>query len=170
MVSPLSDNLTLPSSILAAYSICQVQGRNLPVRIMNTSNIDIELHAGQKVGEFYPVLDIPDMSECVASTTELSSPPSNLALSDIKQQLEDSLSPDLSTGARQAILETLLQFADVFDESLGHTNVIQHTIDTGNSVPIRQYPRRLPYAFRAETRTQVQDMLKQGVIQPSCSP
>ena len=33
MVSPISDNLTLPSNILAAYSVCQVQGRTLPVRL-----------------------------------------------------------------------------------------------------------------------------------------
>ena len=77
MVSPISDNLTLPSNILVAYSVCQVQGRTLPVRIMNTSNIDIELHAGQKVSEFCPVLDTPDTYECMASTTELSSPPNN---------------------------------------------------------------------------------------------
>ena len=159
MVSPTSNNLTLPSSILAAYSVCQVQGRNLPVRIMNTSNIDIELHAGQKVSEFCTVLDTPDTYECMASTTELSSLPNNPSLSVIKQQLEDSLSSDLCPNDRKTILDTLLQF----------TNVIQHTIDTGKNPPIRQHPRRLPYAYRAETRNQVQDMLNQGVIQSSCS-
>ena len=138
MVSPMSDNLTLPSNILAAYSVCQVQGRTLPVRIMNTSNVDIELHAGQKVSEFCPVLDTPDTYECMVSTAELSSPS--------------------------------LQFTDVFEERLGHTNVVQHTIDTGNNAPIRQYPRRLPYVYRAETRTQVQDMLNQGVIHLTCRP
>ena len=85
MVSPISDNLTLPSNILAAYSVCQVQGWTLPVRIMNTSNVDIELHAGQKVSEFCPVIDTPDTYECMASATELSSPPNNLSLSVIKQ-------------------------------------------------------------------------------------
>jgi len=105
----------------------------------------------------------------MASTTELSSPPNNLSLSVIMQQLEDSLSSDLFPSERETILDTLLQFTDIFEERLGHTNIIQHTIDTGNNAPIRQYPRRLPYAYRAETRTQVQDMVNQGVIQPSCS-
>ena len=45
------------------------------MRIMNTSNVDIELHAGQKVGEFSLVIDSPDTSGCMTSTTELSSPP-----------------------------------------------------------------------------------------------
>ena len=47
-------------------------------------------------------------------------------------------------------------FSDIFEETLGHTNVVQHKIDTGDSRPIRQYPRRLPYAYREETRKQVQ--------------
>jgi len=136
MVSPISDNLTLPSNILAAYSVCRVQGRTLPVRIMNTSNVDIELHAGQKVSEFCLVLDTPDTHECMASTTELSSPPNNPSLSVIKQQLKDSLSSDLCPSDRKTILDTLLQFTDVFEECLGHTNVIQHTIETCNNATI----------------------------------
>jgi len=136
MVSPISDNLTLPSNILAAYSVCRVQGRTLPVRIMNTSNVDIELHAGQKVSEFCLVLDTPDTHECMASTTELSSPPNNPSLSVIMQQLKDSLSSYLCPSDRKTILDTLLQFTDVFEECLGHTNVIQHTIDTCNNVTI----------------------------------
>eukprot|EP00794_Sanderia_malayensis_P004029 gene4029-biopygen2505 len=56
-----------------------------------------------------------------------------------------------------------LSFASVHQHSYsGHTDVIEHQIDTGVAHPIRQYPRRLPYAFREETRKQVQDMLDQG--------
>ena len=104
---------------------------------MNTSNVGIELHAGQKVGEFSLVIDSPDTSGCMTSTTELSSPPNNPSLWVIKQQLEDSLNSDLCPSDRKTIFDTLLHFTDVFDERLGHTNVIQHTIDTGNSAPIR---------------------------------
>ena len=64
----------------------------------------------------------------------------------------------------------MLEFSDVFDETLGHIDVIQHNIDTGSALPIRQYPRRLPYAYREETKQQVTDMLQRGVIQPSYSP
>ena len=53
---------------------------------------------------------------------------------------------------------------------MGHTNVVQHKIDTGDSRPIRQYPRRLPFAYREETSKQVAEMLDQGVIQASSSP
>ena len=68
------------------------------------------------------------------------------------------------------LLQTLLSFSDVFEESLGHINVMQHKIDTRAALPIRQYPRRLPYAYRQEINNQVADMLHQGFIQPSSSP
>ena len=31
---------------------------------------------------------------------------------------------------------------------LGHTDLVQHKINTGSAVPIRQSPRRLPYGKR----------------------
>jgi len=51
-------------------------------------------------------------------------------------------------------------FSDIFEETLGHTNVVQDKIDTGDSRPMRQYPRRLPYAYREETRKEVAEMLE----------
>ena len=68
------------------------------------------------------------------------------------------------------LLTTLLRHADVFEHSLGHTNVVRHNINTGDSPPIRQRPRRLRYAYRKETDDQIRDMLDQGVIHPSISP
>ena len=45
-----------------------------------------------------------------------------------------------------------------------------YKIETGEPPPIRQYPRRLLYHVREEVNRQVNDMLAQGVIQPSTSP
>ena len=52
---------------------------------------------------------------------------------------------------------------------LGHSDVVTHKIDTGDSAPIRQYPRRLPYAYRQESQSQIKEMLNQNIIQPSSS-
>ena len=84
--------------------------------------------------------------------------------------LTTALNPNLSPEDKKSLLNTLLSFPDVFSNSLGHTSVALHNIDTGNSPPIRQYPRRLPYHHRAEVDKQVNDMLSQGAIQPSTSP
>ena len=40
----------------------------------------------------------------------------------------------------------------------------------GDAVPVRQHPRRLPLAQREEALEAVEDMQKQGIIEPSVSP
>ena len=45
-----------------------------------------------------------------------------------------------------------------------------HKINTGRSTPIKQRPRRLPYAYRDEAEQQIQEMLANGIITPSVSP
>ena len=46
----------------------------------------------------------------------------------------------------------------------------EHVIDTGDSQPMRQLPRRVPFALRKEISRMVQEMLDGGVVQESASP
>ena len=62
---------------------------------------------------------------------------------------------------------------DVFaypDGELGHTTLVQHTIDTGDNHPIKQPPRRLPVAQREIADKEVEKMLLKGFIEPCDSP
>ncbi|MEL7426754.1 MAG: RNase H-like domain-containing protein [Bacteroidota bacterium] len=168
MISPLSDSSTISHSIITAYTVCHADARNVIVRLMNTSNTNIELQVGQKIGEFCPLVEAPCQNNYSLDNNNFSC--STRVTPGVSSELEAALSDNLSPSDRQQILSTLLQFSDVFEENLGHTTVLEHQIDTGNAQPIRQYPRRLPFAFREEAKDQVQEMLKQGVIQPSSSP
>ena len=47
---------------------------------------------------------------------------------------------------------------------LGFTDVVQHTIDTGDSRSVCQMPRRIPFALHGKVEEMVEDMLKCGVI------
>ena len=46
---------------------------------------------------------------------------------------------------------------------------MQHSINTGDTTPIRQPPRRPPLSKQEEMSRLVQDMLTDGVIEPSSS-
>ena len=48
--------------------------------------------------------------------------------------------------------------------------MVTHTIDTGDSPPIKQQARRVPFALRHVVEDMVADMLEQGVVEPSRSP
>ena len=71
-------------------------------------------------------------------------------------------------------LQSLLQgYEGIFASNLseiGETDVVTHDINTSNASPIKQLPRRLPNALRSVVNEQVQDMITNDVIRPSCSP
>ena len=94
-------------------------------------------------------------------------------LPDHVKDLYERSASNLSTAQKEELQLLLLENADLFSKStddLGQTGMVQHKIDTGTSMPIRQPPRRLPLAQREEADNAVQDMYKQGLIEPSESP
>ncbi|GFX37109.1 retrovirus-related Pol polyprotein from transposon 412 [Trichonephila clavipes] len=56
--------------------------------------------------------------------------------------------------------KTVPEFEDVFSRNssdIGHTTVTQHRIDTADHPPIKQHPRRLPFAKQEEVGTLLRD-------------
>ena len=52
----------------------------------------------------------------------------------------------------------------------GETDLIEFQIDTGDTTPLRQRARRMPFAVRKEVARQLHAMQETGVVQPSSSP
>ena len=74
---------------------------------------------------------------------------------------------------QKLVYDLLCDYVHLFSkgaEDLGRTDIVKHQIDTGTATPIRQPPRRLPLVAREDAAQAVDDMLKQGVIEPSTSP
>ena len=80
---------------------------------------------------------------------------------------------DLPPGQKEQLMDFVTNHHDVFsleEGERGETNLIQLEIDTGDSPPMRQPLRRIPFAARQEVARQIESMQKQGVIQQSKSP
>ena len=79
----------------------------------------------------------------------------------------------LAQEDKDQLLELVDDYSDIFalDQSkLGHTEIVTHTIDTGDHPPVHQPARQIPFALRAKVEEMVEDMMDQGVVQPSTSP
>ncbi|GFX35220.1 hypothetical protein TNCV_100271 [Trichonephila clavipes] len=79
------------------------------------------------------------------------------------------LSPEQKSSAERLFQE----FEDVFSRNssdIGHTTVTQHRIDTADHPPIKQHPRRLPFAKQEEVGTLLREMQENDIIEPSSSP
>ena len=69
----------------------------------------------------------------------------------------------LTLSQRDRLASVLKTYSDVFalnDEELGTTSVVEHSIDTGDAEPVRQYARRVPYAMRDKLTELVEDMTR----------
>ena len=80
---------------------------------------------------------------------------------------------NLSDAQQQQLYNLLLAYSDVFaiiDNDFGRTTVLKHTIQTGDSAPIRQHTRRIPHYQRDEVKKLIDNMLMRDIIQPSTSP
>uniref|UniRef100_A0A9J8C449 Gypsy retrotransposon integrase-like protein 1 n=1 Tax=Cyprinus carpio carpio TaxID=630221 RepID=A0A9J8C449_CYPCA len=80
------------------------------------------------------------------------------------------MDPNLSAAQKTELQHLVGQFLDVFSPLPGRTTVIQHEVRTPPGVIVRQRPYRVPEARRHAIETEVQEMLKLGVIEPSQSP
>ena len=95
----------------------------------------------------------------------------------LPEHLRDLLhktSEGLEDLQRGQLAEALLEFVDLFpvpgSALTGHTEAVEHTIDTGDSLPIRCALRRMsPQKIKQEGAC-VEEMLTGGQIEPSDSP
>ena len=78
------------------------------------------------------------------------------------------LTPDVDQQFQEILAKHATTFA-VNSTDLGYCSLLEHDIDTGDSPPIKQSPRRPPLsAGDAETEI-IDEMLEAGVIEPSIS-
>ena len=80
---------------------------------------------------------------------------------------------NLASEVVQDLKELLYDHKETFAASstdLGFCPILKHDIDTGDSRPIKQSPRKPPFAAREAEDQILNEMLEVGVIEPSSSP
>ena len=95
---------------------------------------------------------------------------------DLSVELSSMLVSSLEKGLkvnRVTLDEILKKNDDLFvddNSELGRTHLIQQSIDTGDSRPIKQRPYQIPVHLVKEVDSQIEIMLKKGLIHPITSP
>jgi len=168
-VSGVSDCLLVGRTLVDLY--CE----RTPLRVMNLSSQQQKIPKGTELAEcelvsgvFMPMVDtVGEPSGCVRGAGTINNLPDHL------RDLYERSVVGLSTPEQEEVYQFLTEFSDLFSsgpQDLGCTDLVQHRINTGQTPPIRQPPRRLPLAKREEAEMAVQEMQKHGVIEPASSP
>ncbi|GFV15944.1 retrovirus-related Pol polyprotein from transposon 17.6 [Trichonephila clavipes] len=138
-----------------------IRQKTIPVRICNVTEKPRVFQKGEVLATCSPVTCV-----CKSSSLLLSNSPQQLT-PDLLENAE--LSPEQKSSAERLFQE----FEDVFSRNssdIGHTTVTQHRIDTADHPPIKQHPRRLPFAKQEEVGTLLREMQENDIIEPSSSP
>src|SRR6218665_457012 len=83
-----------------------------------------------------------------------------------------NVADELTEPDRDKLKEIILHHSKAFsinEWDLGYTDLLQHEIDTGDEPPVRQALRRQPLVQLPIIDEQVEIMLRQGLIERSCS-
>lgn len=145
--------------------------KEVPVRLMNVTATELRVPARTVVGKIYRVEETPRTGGLERS---LQKPHQVRGLGRrSRDSLVDSL--DLShidMPDREQLIRVLKEYRDVFLEKgspLGCTEQVRHKINCGESPLIAKAPYRVPYHQKGILKDQIEGMLPEGIITPSCS-
>ena len=79
------------------------------------------------------------------------------------------ISDTLSSDQKSQLTNLLQSYSDIFTDKPSVTNAAVHHIETGDAKPVRLHPYRVPQAIRSQFDREIEEMLAQGIIEPSDS-
>ena len=142
------------------------RGRRIPVRIINAQAFEKWIYKGTEGAPFQEVEvldpDDPDMTSgrIRGAKQDGNGTEDPEFLSLIERSVEG-----LPEQFQEEVRELISFNQDVFllqGEVLGHTEVVQHQIPTGEAKPLKQRPRCEPLGLRHQVQKELESMLEQG--------
>ncbi|UYV82546.1 hypothetical protein LAZ67_21002737, partial [Cordylochernes scorpioides] len=170
-----SKGLTLEKEIVIPASIVSLNHGRGKVWMVNGTNYAKIIPEGMKVAEL-SIIDngyvcCLDRDNDYLNQKEDKCSTQNTGDLDRLVSLMDT---DLSHEDRNRLLDVLRRFIGVFElQKAGPKRTsldVKHRIDTGDHAPIRQRPYRVSPHERGVIQTEVEKMLKSGIVKPSDSP
>jgi len=168
LVVPRSD---LPSrySIFGASELVKAtEDGSIPIRMVNPCAKPVKIYRRPRLADFEAVdqsiatFQLNDSVQTASSTenVELQSPQNDY--SNLPDLADSVLNDDDQVKVQNRFRKYCYVFA-FSDDQLGRTSLVQHVIDTGDAVPIKQKPYRTTPDNKQEIDRQVGEMLKKGI-------
>ena len=159
--------------LMVAHAVVSPSGRSVPLRVLNPRKEAVVVKKGTRIATMEALEKDPpgdeDLNVHAVSRDKDVPHDDQKALWEMVSKIGDHL----SVRDKEMLFSVLLDYADVFSlhpGNIGRTGEIKHHLDTGDTQPIHQLPRRVPQARRLEVRKMLDEMLEKDVIQPSHSP
>ena len=170
--SGLLEGLTVFSEntvLVVGWTLVDPSGWKVPVLVSNFGQETV------MVKTFSEISMIAQVSAIQPTMDRLPHPSCDpVTLPEHLQGLLERTSSNLNYLQKSQLASTLLEFVDLFpipgSALTGHTDAVEHTIDTGDSPPVRCAPRCMSPQKIKQEEVCVDEMLSGGQIEPSDSP
>ena len=169
-----TERLLKSNQLLLAKAVVNTGSPTIPLRVLNPTDEPRKVYRGTVAAICEPISEQIDVNPVVA-TCKPRTPVEKGKPGQVPNHLVELLERSckyLGPQQRQELGSLLAEYQHSFAQSssdLGRTSLVEHRIDTGNARPIKQPPRRLPMHRRVEADKAVEQMLKDGIIEPSSS-
>ena len=170
LFSPFMDKMARLNVLLGASVVTMGPQNQIPVTVMNNSEVPVKLFTGTGIGELSPV-KVEKQSPEVNTIPEGPPPPPTTPKKG--PAAVDLNSCEVTASERQELKLLLDEYRDVFandDSEVGCTHRAQFHIHTKTQVPVAVKLCRTPFALRPEVDQQIKRMEERGVIESSTSP
>ena len=159
-----TESREIEPGIMVARTMLPDRAENVPVRILNTTASPVEIQKGK------PISNLERLSPLVPHQSAMKRTHKD---DELIEEMVSQVDPSVPRHIQDQLRDILYNYSSVFSKNewdLGWTELVSHEIDVGDHKPIRQTMRRYPYSHLQAIDKHLDDMLKQGVIEPACSP
>ena len=148
-----------------ARTIVPMQTSEFEILVLNARTREERLPRGTCLGKVYEAkpIQLPTTNQINQEETE----------PNVVEQMMSNLQDELTSEQRdkiRALLEEYRSILSVNDHDIGRTQLVEHTINTGDHQPIRQPLRRQPFQHQEYIDEETERMLEYGIIEPAASP
>jgi len=162
--------VVLDTGLFVAGTLQPNRITDLVMRVMNPTNRTIRLTKGIKCDlEEVAVKDASAedvlRSDC-CTVRQMDAPDAEAVIAPMWTNIADDVPAEIQEKLKSLLLEHKSAFS-LGEWDLGYTDILQHRIDTGDEVPVRQPLRRHPMVWLPLIDEQVEMMLGQNLIEPS---
>ena len=170
--SGLLEGLTLfaeETGLIVGRTLVDPSGWKVPVLVSNFGQETVVVSPFTEVGMIAQVTAIQSVTDDRVQRRGVAE-----ELPHHLRELVDQTSGDLDGDQKRRLAEVLLEYADIFpvpgNPLTGHTDAVEHDINTGDRSPIRCAPRRMSPQKMKREEDCVADMLTGVQIEASDSP
>ncbi|GFT72413.1 retrovirus-related Pol polyprotein from transposon 412 [Trichonephila clavipes] len=149
---------SLKPGVLIASSVVDLCNSVIPVRTANIRDKTRTIQEGEVIAACAPVT-------CVNRKCNSQDLSSEGLVKDLLQNTNEK-----QKCAAGGLIKEFQSLFSGTSKDFGRTRLTKHRIDTGEHPPIKQHPRRLPFAKQEEVQKLINDMKDNDVIEPSSSP